>query len=82
MAKIAFSCRNGTALYRLATQGTHTGLRATGAGRDVRLGSLRSIASSAAMCVAVVPQQPPIRLTPSSATKRSSQLASSAAPSG
>ena len=31
------------------------------------------------MCVAVVPQQPPIRLTPSSATKRSSQLASSAA---
>ena len=30
----------------------------------------------------VVPQQPPIRLTPSSATKRSSQVASSAAPSG
>ena len=30
----------------------------------------------------VVPQQPPIRLTPSSATKRSSQVARSAAPSG
>ena len=32
------------------------------------------------MCSIVVPQQPPIRLTPSSATKRSIQVASSSAP--
>ena len=53
MAKIAFSCRSGTALYRLATQGTQTGWRATGAGRERPPASarLRSIASSAAMCV-------------------------------
>ncbi len=51
-------------------------------GTSARAARLRSIASSAAMCSIVVPQQPPIRLTPSSATKRSSQEASSAAPSG
>ena len=42
----------------------------------------RSIASSAWICGVEVPQQPPIRLTPSSRMKRSIQLAISAAPSG
>ena len=37
----------------------------------------RSIWSSAAMCSASVPQQPPMMLTPSSSTKRSSHCASS-----
>ena len=66
---------------RLATAGTHTGVRATGAGR--RLAAPRAASHPARRCASIeVPQQPPIRLTPSSATKRSSQLASSAAPSG
>ena len=42
----------------------------------------RSIWSSAAMCPASVPQQPPIKPTPSSSTKRSSHCASSFGPSG
>ena len=44
--------------------------------------SRRSMASSAAMCSGVVPQQPPIMLRPSSVTKRSSQLASSSGDRG
>ena len=36
MAKNAFSCRNGTALIQAATDGTHTGLRFTGVGREAR----------------------------------------------
>ena len=84
MAKNAFSCRSGTAWYRLATDGIHTDLRATATGRGWPLPSARrrSISSSAAMCCVLVPQQPPIRLTPSCSTKRSSQLVRSAGPSG
>ncbi len=80
MAKIAFSCRSGSAWYRLATDGTQTGFRNTGAGRKPP--RRRSIASSAWMCGIDVPQQPPIRFTPSSATNRSLQDARSAPFSG
>ena len=84
MAKKAFSWRSDTCWYSEATEGIHMGLRATGAGRwppplDARF---RSIASSACMCGIEVPQQPPIRFMPSSATKRSTQLAISSAPRG
>ena len=80
MEKYAFSWRSAVAPYSEATAGTQWNRRATGAGRPSP--RRRSMASSAWMCGMEVPQQPPIRFSPSSATKRSIQLAISAAPSG
>ena len=52
MAKNAFSCRSGTAWYRLATDGIHTDLRATGAGRNARCRRAGAASRPARRCAA------------------------------